>query len=273
MRAYKLKSHRFESLLASLEFHRTGSNVDLVGRSKIKNLLHGFIVAAAFASLIVAVKLGICQHNSSDTPGTLVGETRCNDLNIVVRSLDHLDAIGACEGARDAILFLESHGFEVSETIVIELVTELPAVAGSSAAGCYIESEQRVLILVYSEFRKFETWFGVPIDRSLYRSAVSHEVAHMVADFNFTIPKPSIQAKEYIAYVTQFSTMEPVMREKVLSHFTGEAFEGDWQMSTTVYMLNCMNFGIRAYLHFIKLTDGDEYLHAILNGEALFFCF
>jgi hypothetical protein len=31
-----------------------------------------------------------------------------------------------------------------------------------------------------------------------------------------------------------------------------------------------MGFGVRAYRHFLKLEDGDEYLHAILNGEALF---
>jgi len=201
----------------------------------------------------------------------VANEIRCNGLNVVVHSPNRTDAMIACEGARDAIVFLESHGLDVSGTIVIEVLTELPAVTGSSAAGCYLESEQRVLILVYSEFRKFETWFGVPIDRSLYRSAATHEVAHMVADFNFTIPKPSIQAKEYIAYVTQFLAMEPVLREKVLSHFPGKAFEGDWQMSTTVYMLDCMGFGIRAYLHFIKLTNADEYLHAILNGEALSF--
>ncbi len=90
---------------------------------------------------------------------------------------------------------------------------KLPSAVCSFAAGCYLESERRVLILVYSEFRKFKTWFGVPIDRTLYRSSLSHEVAHLVADFNFKILKPSIQAKEYIAYITQLSIMEPVLRE------------------------------------------------------------
>ena len=238
--------------------------------------LRRLIIWKTAAGLIVAVVVGIWQfnfHEEPSTAGMVANEIRCNGLNVVVHSPNRTDAMIACEGARDAIVFLESHGLDVSGTIVIEVLTELPALTGSPAAGCYLESEQRVLILVYSEFRKFETLFRVPIDRSLYRSAATHEVAHMVADFNFTIPKPSIQAKEYITYVTMFSAMEPVLREKVLSHFTGKAFEGDWQMSTTVYMLDCMGFGIRAYLHFIKLTDGDEYLHAILNGEALsFYC-
>jgi hypothetical protein len=266
--------------MAKKKFNRKLTAILSFGKNKPRSrflVLVGFIFAAAVASLTVAVGVGICQHNSHEKysrVGAFANETRCNDLNVVVSSPDQQDAFIACEGARDAIVFLESHGFDVSGTIVIELLTELPAVAGSSAAGCYLESEQRVLILVYSEFIKFETWFGVPIDRSLYRSAVSHEVAHMVADFNFTISKPSIQAKEYIAYVTQFLAMEPVLREKVLSHFSGEAFEGDWQMGTTVYMLDCMGFGVRAYRHFLKLADGDEYLHAILNGEALsFYCY
>lgn len=272
MRAYKLKFKRFESLLASFEFHRTGLNVDLVNRSEIKNLLHGFIVAAAVASLIVAVKLGICQHNSGDIPsrpGAFVSETWCNDVDVVVLSKDPQDSLLACEGARDAIVFLQSYDLVVPDNIVIELLRELPAEVSSSTAGCYLESERLVLILVYSEFRKFKTWFGIPIDRSLYRSLVSHEVAHLLADFNFTISKPSIQAKEYIAYITQFSTMEPPLRERVLSDFPGKAFEGDWQMSTTIYMFDCMGFGVRAYRHFLKLADGDEYLHAILSGEAL----
>ena len=126
-----------------------------------------------------------------------------------------------------------------------------------------------MLALVYSEFKKFKTWFGIPIDRSLYRSLVSHEVAHLVAAYNFKISKPSIQAKEYIAYITQFSTMEPVLRERVLLLFSCEAFEGDWQMATTIYMFDCMSFGVRAYKHFLELANRRDYVQAILNGESL----
>ena len=235
-------------------------------------VLFSFTFAAVVAALIVAVGIGICQYYSSENfpnDRSLANETWCSELDVVVHSKDHEDALIACEGARDAIVFLKSHGLDVTGAIIIELLTELPAVVGGSAAGFCIESERRVLILAYSEFKKFETWFGVPVDRLLYRNAVSHEVAHVVASFNFTIPKPSILAKEYVAYITQFSTMEQELRDRVLSHFTGTAFEGDWQISTTLYMFDPMNFGIRAYLQFIKLIDGNEYLHSILNGETL----
>lgn len=229
-------------------------------------------LAGAAAVLIVAVGLWTWQNNFQEKPssdGMIANEIRCNRLHVVVRSPDHADALIACEGTRDAVVFLESQGLDVPIDISIELLTRLPADVGVSAAGCYLESERRVLILVYYQFRKFKTWFGIPIDRSLYRSLVSHEVAHLVADYNFKITKPSIQAKEYIAYVTQFSTMEPLLRERVLSQLPGEGSEGDYQMGTTIYMFDCMRFGVRAYRHFLNQDNGRNYLHAILNGEAL----
>lgn len=240
---------------------------------KSKSLvLKSFILVGAVAGLIIIVGVGIWENHSqveSSRTRAFANEIRCNDLNVVVHSPDQRDALIACEGARDAIEFLASQNLDVTNNISIEIVTSLPPVVSKSAAGCYLESERRVLILVYSEFKKYKTWFGISINRLLYRSLISHEVAHLVADQNFKIPRPSIQAKEYIAYVTQLSTMEPALRKRVMSYFKCKAFAGDWQMFETIYMLDCMRFGVRAYLHFLKLTDGDKYLHAILNGEAL----
>jgi hypothetical protein len=234
--------------------------------------LKRFAVSGVVAALIAAGGFGAWQQNlfvKTAKAEIARGSIKCSGQKVVVFSPVSADARIACEGARDAIEFLESYGLDIPGDIEIELLTRLPAAIGDSAAGCRITSRLRAMVLVYSEFRKFETWFGVPIDRSLYRSVVSHEVAHVVADANFTIPKPSIQAKEYIAYITQFSTMEPELRDRALALFPGQAFEGEWQMSTTLYMLDPMGFGIRAYLHFTTLIDGNEYLRSILNGEAL----
>jgi hypothetical protein len=235
-------------------------------------VLKRFILAGAAAAVIIAVGIGIWQHPFREKPagaGMFVNGSRCNVLNIAVRSPDPADALIACEAARNAIGFLASQGLDVTGDIAIDLLTKLPAAVSTSAAGCYLESERRVLILVYSQFRQFNTWFGIPIDRSLYRSLVPHEVAHAVAAYNFKISRPSIQAKEYIAYVTQFSTMETALRKRLLLQFPNEGFEGDWQMGTTIYMLDCMSFGVRAYRHFLKLASRRAYLDAILNGEAL----
>jgi hypothetical protein len=40
-------------------------------------------------------------------------------------------------------------------------------------------------------------------------------------------------------------------------------------MGTTIYMFDCMAFGVRAYRHFLKLADGSAYLQAILDGRTL----
>jgi hypothetical protein len=235
-------------------------------------VLKRFILVGAVAGLIVIVGVGIWENHSQGEPSrtwAFANEIRCNNLNVVVHSPDNRDALIACDGARDAIEFLESQNLDVTNNISIEIVTNLPPVVSRSAAGCYLESERRVFVLVYSEFRKFKTWFGISINRLLYRSLVTHEVAHLVADDNFKIPKPSIQAKEYIAYVTQLSTMEPALRKRVMSHFKCKAFEGDWQMCETIYMLDCMGFGVRVYLHFLNQANTRDYLQSILNGKIL----
>jgi hypothetical protein len=227
-----------------------------------------------FAAVILFIIIGgvLCQQKLLDFPANAerpVKEIRCTDQNVVVRSLVHADALIACEAAKDAIRYLSSQGMVVSGDVAIDLVATLPVVVSRSAAGCYLESERRAVALVYSQFKKSKTWFEIPINRSLYRSLISHEVAHLVAHYNFKIPKPTIQAKEYIAYVTQLATMESGLRKQIMSHFNCKAFEGDWQMCTTIYMFDCMGFGVRAYLHFLNLPNGRDYLQSILNGKAL----
>jgi len=261
--------------MAKGPFHRRSRTALSAKKRGSESRSFGFkksIYAVAAAALIVAVGVGLWQRELFNKPVKAempAKESRCSGQNVVVRSPVNADALIACEGARDAIEFLASQDLDVPRDIAIELLARLPAVVSESAAGCFIESERRVLIIVYSEFKKFKTWFGVPIDRPLYRSLVSHEVAHLVAAHNFRIPKPSIPAKEYIAYITQFETMEPGLRDSVLSHFPCEAFEGESQMKTIIYMFDCMRFGVRAYRHYLKLANGREYLHDILNGKAL----
>ena len=261
--------------MAKGTFHRRSTTALSAKKKGSESRSFGFkksIYAVAAAALIVAVGVGLWQRELFNKPVKAempAKESRCSGQNVVVRSPVNADALIACEGARDAIEFLASQGLDAPNDVAIKIVMKLPPVECSFAAGCYLELERRMLILVYSEFKKYKTWFGVPIDRTLYRSLVSHEVAHVVADFNFKILTPSIQAKEYIAYITQFSVMGPILRGRVLSQYPCEAFEGDWQMSTTIYMFDCMRFGVRAYLHFMNLADRREYLQSILNGKTL----
>ena len=81
----------------------------------------------------------------------------------------------------------------------------------------------------------------------MYRSLVTHEVAHAVASCNFAIPEPPIQAQEYVAYVAMFSMMNPNLRERVLAENPGAGFDSQLEMNEIVYLFDPMRFGVEAY--------------------------
>jgi hypothetical protein len=189
---------------------------------------------------------------------------------VVVGFADPADARVACGGARDALRFLAAQGLDVAVSIPLDIVPALPGAAGTSAAGCFLESSGRAAILTYAAFRQLGIWFGLPVDRGLYRSLAAHEVAHAVAAANFRRPvPPPIAAKEYVAYVTTLAVMDPARRARVLARFPGEPFAGDWQMNTFTYLADPMRFGARAYRHYLAPGHGRAYLQAVLAGQAL----
>jgi hypothetical protein len=192
----------------------------------------------------------------------------CDLPNVVVRSPHRDEVLLACAGARDAQTFLATQGFAVGGEISIDVVRALPAVAASSAAGCYLAQDNRVFVLGYAEFAR-DGVFEMPIEPALYRSLVAHEVAHAVAAANFRIANPAIQAHEYIAYVTMFATMPPVLRERLLARYPGAGYEDDAQMSSTIYLFDPMRFGAQAYRHYLNRASGRAYLQAVLTGRAL----
>ncbi|HSD42208.1 MAG TPA: DUF6639 family protein [Burkholderiales bacterium] len=189
--------------------------------------------------------------------------------NTVALSSSRQDALDACQGAQAAVAFLGSQGFQVGDRIKIEVVRTLPEGAGPAAAGCFVQSGTRVLVLTYDKFKARRTWFTVPVDRRLYQSVATHEVAHALASCNFRIPAPSIQAKEYIAFVAMFATMSDSHRRKILEAFPGEGFEDESRMSAIVYMFDPPRFGVEAYRHYLRPENGPAFLRAILSGSAL----
>ena len=145
----------------------------------------------------------------------------------------------------------------------------LPDWISKTALGCYQEEEQKVIVLTFSAFEKREVWFGVPVDRSMYRSLVTHEVVHAVASCNFTISKPTIHAKEYVAYVAMFAMMNPVIRARVLAANPGVGFDRESEINDLTYLLDPMRFGVEAYRHYLKTDHGDAFLLKALSGNVL----
>lgn len=174
-----------------------------------------------------------------------------------------------CAGARRALAFFVEHGLGLGEPVTLEVVAQLPAPAPSSAAGIFLAGNRHIYMLSFNAFRKFGTWFKLPIDRDLYQSLATHEVAHAITDANFQMPKPGIHAKGYLAYVALFATMTSTLRDRILRSISGQGFEDEDRISFIVYMFDPMFFGAQSYRHYLRPENGGAFLRSVLAGTAL----
>jgi hypothetical protein len=210
-----------------------------------------------------------CPAALAANPADLSNIRDCINVRASVLAEPGIDIGEICRGAEYALVFFGRLSLEPNQPIVVEVVRRLPEEAGETAVGCYLKDEQRVLVLDFAEFKKSKTWFNVPIDRAMYRSLVTHEVAHAVAACNMAMPEPTIQAQEYLAYVAMFTTMDPRLRNLILQANSGTAFDRESKINTTIYLCDPMRFAVRAYRHFLKEEHGEAFLYKVLSGEAL----
>ncbi len=196
-------------------------------------------------------------------------ERRCDGADVRVQVTDVADIAAACEGARRALAFLARQGLASDHVIDVELLPQLPPGLRESAVGCYNRRTHRVAVLAYAAFLGRGTWFGVPIDRGLYRSVVAHEVAHAVVGCQPGAAQLPLPAHEYMAYVAMFGTMEPRLLERVLANYAGTGFDHDAQINSLMYAFDPMRFGANAWQHFRRQADGRAYFQRILAGEVL----
>ena len=112
---------------------------------------------------------------------------RCPAGRVLVNAADLRDAKTVCEGASDAARFLEGVGLDVGAEILIHIVEQLPEAARPNAAGCYVQTEGCVYALACVIFTRQIADHSGPISLLPYRSLITHEVAHAIADHNFTV--------------------------------------------------------------------------------------
>lgn len=179
------------------------------------------------------------------------------------------DFADICAGVADALKFLALHGVQPTEPVAFEVTTTLPEEAGPTAAGCYIEQKRRVFVVPYSLFTRNEDWFGVAISREIYRTLAAHEAAHAVAACNFRIANPTIQAKEYLAYVAMFSSMSPELRARALGATRTVGFDSLDRFTPLLVLFDPMRFGAEAYRHFSADADPTALIQGVLAGRLL----
>lgn len=225
-------------------------------------------IASAFLQYCArSVALFMAVHSATAFAGS--NETMCEAQSLKVVASLAQDAADACRGAKDAIDFFTAAQLKTDIHIEIHVQDALPPGVSPNAAGCFLQTEGKILLRPYASFRKYKTWFNVPIDRHLYRSLAAHEMAHALGACNFTIQNPSIQAKEYVAYVTMFSTMDAALRARILKASPDPGSRNPGRLTALLYMFEPMRFGVEAYRHHLSPENGRSYLREVLAGKAL----
>lgn len=198
-----------------------------------------------------------------------VRSNTCEHVPAQILSDDPDAAELACDGAQDAASFLRKFGLHTDEVIRIELVRELPSSMRAEIVGCYNIGERRVILLDPEKLHARGMLFGIPVDRSLYRSAVAHEVAHAVVACHPSSRTLPLAAHEYVAYVTMFATMGVETLERILETMPGTGFAHSHQINNLTYALDPERFGIAAYRHWRVQPDRAEFLDRLLAGEVV----
>lgn len=189
----------------------------------------------------------------------------CAGTDVAVMYSDAGDADSACQAAAYSIAFLESNGYTRGTGFEIEIVDRLPEANIPHILGSMDRRDRRIRVLSFAEIMRGERRIlGLPASRDLYRSLISHEVAHLVALRNFSFDRPTIIAQEYIAGVTQIATLPPEWREVILTVYPGEGFRRTSEINLTLFLFDPHFFAVQAYRHYSKPENGVTFLRALL---------
>lgn len=227
------------------------------------------LASKVLTSVLPVICLCLAGPNAFAAGGFDGGKRLCPAGDASVQGADGTDFVDICSGVKSAMNFLAAHGIRPAEPIDIDVTASIPEEAGPTATGCYIEQKRRIYVVPYAVFRKNKTWFGVSITRELYRTLAAHEAAHAVVSCQFRVQRPTIQAKEYVAYVAMFSSMSPTLQRQALRGTRTEGFETLDRFTPLLYMFDPMRFGAEAYRHFSSVANRTELLQDILAGRAL----
>ncbi|MCB1772002.1 MAG: hypothetical protein KDI88_00175 [Gammaproteobacteria bacterium] len=172
-----------------------------------------------------------------------------------------------CDAAARAREFFRSFGIGIRQSIRIEASSEA---GGLPHIGSFSLTDRIVRLTgqrrAGSEMAG-DTLFGLPLNETLYRSVVVHELAHAIANQHFVDARPSLVAQEYIAYVAQLSTLETATRARILAANSLPAYASVDEMSSTYYAMDPSGFGIKVYRHFLSLDDPGAFLRGLLSGD------
>jgi hypothetical protein len=81
------------------------------------------------------------------------------------------------------------------------------------------------------------------------------------------VPKPSLEAHEYIAYVVQLATLPDVLQQQLLASFSNPAFYHEREINGIFLQLDPEVFAVKAYRHFVTQSDPQTFFQRLLNSR------
>lgn len=212
--------------------------------------------------------LALCIAGLVPLPGR-AAPIECPQVSVSVSSAAVQDAIDVCAAAGPVFAFFRELGHAKATPLAVSVVVSLPEDPGSTMLGCYTPASRSIRMLTFEAARGRGAWFGRPFDRSLYRSLAAHEVAHALAWCDTSDDPLSVRAREYVAYVVMFHTMEPEHRQAILAAHPERGFESEREISDIFFYLAPSQFGVNAYRHYLRPENGPRFLREVLRGAAL----
>lgn len=225
-----------------------------------------------FGSLGIVSFLMCVGYIGALFPATLVRaeEVRCQEVAVSVFAVLPQDASSACKVANDAIRFFQKVGLKTGGAIRVEMVPGSNNDLLPQTYGCYDAALDVVRLWDYETCRqhsKNRRHFGQRMTRAMYESFIAHEISHAIAVTNFETPTQSRLAHEYIAYVTQFVTMDTDLRDSILHHYSHISVSNMRDLSYASWIMSPEIFAVRCYKHFLKPENGPEFIRSLLSGS------
>ena len=161
--------------------------------------------------------------------------------------------------------FFKQNGYDLDIPINIEFVESVKAkiikgkncaADGSQVIAAYNCKTKLIKVThMMTAYCKNGKLFGsFPIDMEFYTSIITHEIAHCFFDFILESKneKTDQAFSEFIAYITQISTMKENHKTKVLTLWEGERLPSIYAINPFLWLAEPNKFGVMSYRFFKK---------------------
>ena len=197
----------------------------------------------------------------------------CGDGSTSVQAMSENGARSICDQGEKARVFLAGCGIASNAPLDIRVSREMTSEQALRKGGDFDPQTGRIRMLPLVTYMKASRQrFGTSIAtaRLLHGSIAAHEVAHGVFyDQAAALDLPET-AHEYVAYVTQLSTLPVDTQRSIAEHSAGSAINNLFVFSFFLLRADPERFALTAWQHFHQPENGCAFLHRVLKREVHF---